>query len=71
MVEPASQDLREGMVKKESLDWQVCLELMDDQEQRVSRVSQECPEEQASRVIEDFLGLLVLMDGLVELALLG
>jgi len=67
----ASQDLREGMVKKGSLAWQVCLELMDDQEEKAPRVSLECPEEQASREIEGFLGLQVLMDGLVELALLG
>ena len=55
----ASQDLREGMVKRGSLVWQVCLELMDDQEEKAPRVSQECLEEQVSREIEDFLGLQV------------
>ena len=67
MVQEASQDLGEGMVKRGSLAWQVYLELMDDQEQKAPLVSLECPEEQASREIEGFLGLQVLMDALVEL----
>jgi hypothetical protein len=44
---------------------------MDDLEQKAPRVFLECLEEQASREIEGFLGLQVLMDGLVELVLLG
>ena len=71
MALAASQDLREGTVKKGSLAWQVCQELTDDQEEKVLRVSLECLEGQASREIEGFLGLQVSMDGLVELVLWG
>ena len=70
-MQMASQGLRDEMVRRGSLAWQVCLELMDDQVEKAPRVSLECPEEQASRETEGFLGLQVLMDGLAELALLG
>ena len=70
-MQMASQGLKDEMVRRGSLAWQVCLELMGDQEQKALRVFLECPEEQASREIEGFLGLQVLMDDLVELVLLG
>ena len=64
----ASQDLPEGMVKRGSLVWLVCLELMDGQVAKAPRESLECLEEQALREIEGFLGLRALMGGLVALA---
>ena len=64
----ASQDLPEGMVKRGSLVWLVCLELMEGQEAKAPRESLECLEEQALRETEAFLGLRALMGGLVALA---
>ena len=64
----ASQDLPEGMVKRGSLVWLVCLELMEGQEAKAPRESLECLEEQALREIEGFLGLRALMGGLDVLA---
>ena len=64
----ASQDLPEGMVKRGSLVWLVCLELMEGQEAKAPRESLECLEEQALREIEGFLSLRALMGGLVALA---
>ena len=64
----ASQDLPEGMVKRGSLVWLVCLELMDDQVAKAPQESLECLEEQALRETEAFLGLRALMGGLDVLA---
>ena len=64
----ASQDLPEGMVKRGSLVWLVCLELMDGQVAKAPREFLECLEEQALRETEAFLGLRALMGGLDVLA---